>query len=116
MDFAGHAFVTMVTVDKYAEDKLKWRHKQSYHAVCQLIEQHCLLEMVQTLLLDVGRWLHNTIQQVSTMTPRYIVLGYSSCPYFTIIDEQEKNIKILDSLGRWWQALVHPLITLWQRT
>jgi hypothetical protein len=23
MDFAGHAFVTMVTVDKYAEDKLK---------------------------------------------------------------------------------------------
>lgn len=75
MTFAGHACVTTVTVDKYAEDKLKRRHKQSYHAVCQLIEQYRLSERVQTPLSDVGRWLHNTIQQVSTLTPRYVVLG-----------------------------------------
>jgi hypothetical protein len=80
MTFAGHACVTTATVDEYTEDKLKRRHEQSYHAVCQLIEQYRISEKVQTPLLDVGRWLHNTIQQVSTLTPRYVVLGYSSCP------------------------------------
>ncbi|KAG2036966.1 P-loop containing nucleoside triphosphate hydrolase protein [Suillus americanus] len=38
--FTGHACVTTATVDK--PDKLKGRHKQSYRAVCQLIEQHRL--------------------------------------------------------------------------
>ncbi|KAG1851678.1 hypothetical protein F4604DRAFT_1305506 [Suillus subluteus] len=70
MTFAGHACVTTVNIDKYAEDKLKRRHKQSYHAVCQLIEQCRLSERAQTPQLDVGRWLHVTIQQVSTMTTR----------------------------------------------
>ncbi|KIK42925.1 hypothetical protein CY34DRAFT_82708 [Suillus luteus UH-Slu-Lm8-n1] len=91
MTFAGHACVTTAAVDEHAEDKLKRRHKQSYHAVCQLIEQYRLSETVQTPLLDVGRWLHNAIQQVSTCTPRYVVLGYSSCRYFTSINEQEKT-------------------------
>ncbi|KAG2036976.1 P-loop containing nucleoside triphosphate hydrolase protein [Suillus americanus] len=70
MTFAGHACITTATIDKYAEDKLKRRHKQSYHAVCQLIEQYRLSERVQTPQLNVGRWLHGTIQQVSTMTTR----------------------------------------------
>ncbi|KAG1742192.1 P-loop containing nucleoside triphosphate hydrolase protein [Suillus lakei] len=70
MAFAGHACVTTATIDQDAEDSLKRRHKQSYRAVCQLIEQCRLPEEVQTPLLDVGRWLHNAIQQVSTMTAR----------------------------------------------
>ncbi|KAG1816632.1 P-loop containing nucleoside triphosphate hydrolase protein [Suillus variegatus] len=39
MTFDGHACVTTTTIDEYAGDELKRRHKQSYHAVCQLIER-----------------------------------------------------------------------------
>ncbi|KAG2131415.1 uncharacterized protein EDB93DRAFT_1311603 [Suillus bovinus] len=71
MTFAGHACITTATIDEYAGDELKRRHKQSYRAVCQLIEQYRLSERVQIPLSDIGRWLLNTIQQVSTTTPRY---------------------------------------------
>jgi hypothetical protein len=77
MTFTGHACITTMTIDKYAEDKLKRRHEQSYHAVCQLIKQCRPSERVPTPQLDVSRWLHSNIQQVSTMTTRYVVLGYS---------------------------------------
>ncbi|KAG2153905.1 P-loop containing nucleoside triphosphate hydrolase protein, partial [Suillus clintonianus] len=63
MTFAGHACVTTATIDKYAEDSLRWRRIQSYHAVCQLIERCRLSKAVQTPLSEVGRWL-NTIRQL----------------------------------------------------
>jgi len=40
MTFAGHACVT--TIDEIAGDKLKRRHKESYDAICQLIERYRL--------------------------------------------------------------------------
>ncbi|KAG1816648.1 hypothetical protein EV424DRAFT_1625404, partial [Suillus variegatus] len=55
MTFAGHACVTTATIDRYAGDELKQRRTQSYHTVCQLIEQCRLLQRVQTPLSDVGR-------------------------------------------------------------
>lgn len=48
MTFAGHACITTATINKYARDTLKQRHKQSYHAVCQLIEQCRLLGRVHS--------------------------------------------------------------------
>ncbi|KAG1745356.1 uncharacterized protein EDB91DRAFT_1335301 [Suillus paluster] len=39
MTFAGHACVTTVTINEGDGDRLKQRRKQSYHTVCNLIEQ-----------------------------------------------------------------------------
>lgn len=39
MTFAGHACVTSVTIDDSDSDRLKQRREQSYHTLCELIEQ-----------------------------------------------------------------------------
>ncbi|KAG1771151.1 hypothetical protein EV702DRAFT_1049051 [Suillus placidus] len=62
MTFAGYACVTTVTTDEDAGIKLKRRHDQSYHAVCQLIEQ-CRSKGGHRSLLDAGERQHNTIRQ-----------------------------------------------------
>lgn len=95
MTFAGHACVTTATVDEYTEEKLQRRRKQSYHAVCQLIEQYRLSERVQTPLLDVGRWLHNTIQQASTLTPR----------------KKHKDIGLIEGMAASADSLVDHVVT-----
>ncbi|KAG2036967.1 hypothetical protein BDR03DRAFT_958167 [Suillus americanus] len=66
MTFAGHACVTTATVDKYTGDKLKGRHEQSYHAVCQLIEQ-CHLKGVQRLPLAAVEGQHSAIRRPKTI-------------------------------------------------
>jgi hypothetical protein len=78
MTFAGHACVTTVTVDEDAENRLKRRHDQSYHAVCRLIEQY-RSNGGQRSLLDAAERQHNTIRQVPlTMAVRY---SSFSCSY-----------------------------------
>ncbi|KAG2113741.1 P-loop containing nucleoside triphosphate hydrolase protein [Suillus discolor] len=64
MTFAGHACVTTATIDRYAGDELERRHKQSYHAVSQLIEK-CRSKGGQRPLSDAGERQHDTIRQVS---------------------------------------------------
>ncbi|KAG2157255.1 P-loop containing nucleoside triphosphate hydrolase protein [Suillus clintonianus] len=41
MDFDGHACITALTIDECDTVELRQRRKQSYRAVCYLIEQHC---------------------------------------------------------------------------
>ncbi|KAG0704688.1 P-loop containing nucleoside triphosphate hydrolase protein [Suillus ampliporus] len=40
MTFAGHACITTVAIESNDADRLKQRRKQSYHAICNLIEQY----------------------------------------------------------------------------
>jgi hypothetical protein len=42
MTFAGHACITAVTLRDDDDVSVKERHAQSYHAVCDLIDQHRL--------------------------------------------------------------------------
>ncbi|KAG1812622.1 P-loop containing nucleoside triphosphate hydrolase protein [Suillus subaureus] len=64
MTFSGHACITTMTIQEDAGNRLKRRHDQSYHAVCQLIEQ-CRSKGVQRPLLVAGERQHSTIRQVS---------------------------------------------------
>ncbi|KAG2131410.1 P-loop containing nucleoside triphosphate hydrolase protein [Suillus bovinus] len=84
MTFAGHACVTTVTINEDEGTRLKQRHDQSYHALCQLIEQ-CRTKGSQChgSLLDVGDRHHNTIRQV----PPEMVTGDSvfSCSSYRIL-------------------------------
>ncbi|KAG2066556.1 P-loop containing nucleoside triphosphate hydrolase protein [Suillus decipiens] len=63
MTFVGHACVTTVTIYEDAENRLKRRHDQSYHAVCQLIKQ-CRSKGVQRPLSVAGERGHSIIRQV----------------------------------------------------
>ncbi|KAG2036969.1 P-loop containing nucleoside triphosphate hydrolase protein [Suillus americanus] len=63
MTFAGHACVTTMTIQEDAGNRLKRRHDQSYHLVCQLIQQR-RLKGVQRPLLVAGETQHGTIRQL----------------------------------------------------
>jgi len=63
MTFAGHACVTTMPIHEDAGTRLKRRHDQSHHAVCQLIEQ-CRSKGVQRPLSVAGERQHGTIRQV----------------------------------------------------
>jgi hypothetical protein len=76
MTFAGHACVTTMPIHEDAGNRLKRRHDQSYHAVCQLIEQ-CRSKGVQRPLSVAGERQHGTIRQVPPA--RYSVFSCSSC-------------------------------------
>ncbi|KAG2088664.1 P-loop containing nucleoside triphosphate hydrolase protein [Suillus discolor] len=46
MDFAGHACITALTINACDTDKVRQRREQSYHAVCNLIEQNCPIKNI----------------------------------------------------------------------
>ncbi|KAG2131411.1 P-loop containing nucleoside triphosphate hydrolase protein [Suillus bovinus] len=74
MTFAGHACVTTITIDKGDSDELRQRSKQSYHTLCELIDQCRLPD--QKGFRDVV-WAHDDHERDN---PRSVIVCDSAVP------------------------------------